>query len=179
MEKNKKSIIIGVIAVIAIVLVAVGAFFITKPSYERNLKKFGEALESGESRDFKKYAKKYMNLRAIYAMNECDGDMDKFEEEYKKAKKKDYENNEDIDKTIESLFESFEGGDIKVKISDVKKAKDTTEDDGYIGKLLADIKGMKTVVFNMEIEIDGEKDDTDCYAFFYKGKLVTFMPFGI
>ncbi|MGN1330883.1 MAG: hypothetical protein ACI4VN_06115 [Clostridia bacterium] len=163
-----KNLIIGLIFVIVVALVIVVVANVAKPSYKKQIKQFAEACQSEEKME--KYVKKYVNLRAYYAMNEAEEPED-FEKEYKNAKKKDYTDSEFIDEVVEA-FSEYVIEDEEIKISDIEKLENVTDDDGLLGETLADIKGMKVAKCTMK----SEDQEVDCYAYFYKGKILFIMP---
>lgn len=166
--KANKNLIIGLVAVVvvAVIILCVGLF--AKPSYKKQIKEFAKACASEEKME--KFVKKNVNLRAYYAMQESDEPKD-MDAEYKKAKSKDYKNDEFVDKVVEA-FKSYAEGETEIKVKDIGKMKKTSSDDGLLGKTLSDVKDMKTVKFKME----AEGEEVDCYAFFYKGKILMVMP---
>lgn len=163
-----KNLIMGLAFVIIVALVILIVAIVAKPSYKKQIKQFAEACQSEEKME--KYVKKYVNLRAYYAMDQADEPED-FEKEYKNAKKKDYTDSEFIDEVVDA-FSEYVTEDAEFEISDIEKLKKVTDDDGLLGETFADIKGMKVAKCTMKAE--GEK--IGCYAYFYKGKILFIMP---
>lgn len=163
-----KNLIMGLVFVIIVALVILIVAIVAKPSYKKQIKQFSEACQSEEKME--EYVKKYVNLRAYYAMDEADEPED-FEKEYKDAKKKDYTDSEFIDKVVKA-FSEYVIEDAEIEISDIGKLKKVTDDDGLLGKFFADIKGMKVAKCTMK----AEDEELDCYAYFYKGKILLIMP---
>ena len=133
--------------------------------------KFEKAMESEESME--KFVDKNVNLRAIYAVSELkdvedeDEFAEKFKEEYKKAKKADYTN----DETKESAYDFYKiFAEEDIKMSDVGKIKKTDKLDLYGTEI--EIKGLK--VCSIKLEAEGTKMSADAY--FYKGKLFVIIP---
>ena len=114
MEKSNKKILIAIVAVVVIAVVAVVLFVALKPSYKSQIKAFGKAMTDSEKME--EFVEKKVNLRALYAIEKLEehddldtGDEDAvkkaFEEEYKKAKKSDYEGKEFVDDSLNILEE--------------------------------------------------------------------------
>lgn len=166
--KANKNLIIGLVAVVVVALIIVGVALFAKPSYKKQIKEFAKACENADKME--KFVKKNVNLRAYYAMQESEEPKD-MDAEYKKAKSKDYKDDEFVKKVVEA-FKTYAEGETKIKVKEIGKMKKTSSDDGLLGKTLSEVKDMKTVKFKMEA--DGE--EADCYAFFYKGKILMVMP---
>lgn len=170
-KANKKTIIIAAVTIVVVILIAVIASLVKGGSYKSTLKKFEKAMESEESME--KFVDKNVNLRAIYAVSELkdvedeDEFAEKFEEEYKKAKKADYTN----DETKESAYDFYKTfAEEDIKMSDVGKIKKTDKLDLYGTEI--EIKGLK--VCSIKLEAEGTKMSADAY--FYKGKLFVIIP---
>lgn len=169
--KENKKIIIGIIAILAVVAVIALVVIFVKPSYKAQIKKFDKACESEEKME--KFIKNNLNLRGLYALKKAEKPED-FEEEYKKAKKKDYTDKEFMD-DIKSAYMTFTNLS-KVEIKDIQKLKDAKD----MGKAYEDsfgkIKGMKIARCTLKANFEGQTEEQEIDAIFYKGKLLVISP---
>ena len=174
MEKSNKKILIAIVAVVVIAVVAVVLFVALKPSYKSQIKAFGKAMTDSEKME--EFVEKKVNLIALYAIEKLEehddldtGDEDAvkkaFEEEYKKAKKSDYEGKEFVDevKTIYAFMTALTAGDddVKVEVKDIGKLEDYDE-----------YSFLKKAKFTLKLSKDDESEDVELIALFYKGKIV-------
>ena len=121
-ENKSKAIAIGVVALVVIVaIVLVLTTLLGRPSYKTTIKKFAQACKSEEKME--KFVKKYVDLRAIYAMKEAD-DPEDFKDEYKNAKikvdeigkLKDYDDDCKQLKKAKVTLKNDDGDDLDVTI---------------------------------------------------------------
>lgn len=162
MEKskvNKKLILIIVIAVLVVAAIAVLVVSLVKPSYKKQIKEFAKACESEEKME--KYVEKYVNLKAIYAMRESEEAAD-FEDEYKKAKKSDYKDDEFVDE-VKETFNYYVSDDTEIKVKEIGKLEKCEEEDMEMFKV-ADV--------TFEIKEDDDSEEVDMQALFYKGQII-------
>ena len=159
--------IIGVVAV-AVVLCLV---FILGGGYKKAVKQFAKAMTDEDKMD--KFVEKYVDLKAIYAMDEVmkDDDVDKddgkevakaFKKEYKKAKKDDYEDYEDSAKTTFGYF-VMDDDDVKIKVKKIGKLEKYDENEAF-----------KKAKVTLEMKKDDDEEEDSMYFIFYKGKVVGF-----
>lgn len=165
MKKNK-GLIIGLIVVVVAIIAIVCATVFVKPSYKKQIKKFAEACESEEKME--KYVKKYVNLRAYYAMQNSE-EPKNMDEEYKKAKKKDYTDDEFVEDVVD-VFKDYTSLGKDVKIENIEKEEKIDENSGFLS-VFSEVKGATKVKFKLKL---GDVEQ-DCYAIFYKGKMLMIM----
>ena len=181
--KDNKKLLIGICVAIVVILVAIICAVVAKPSYKKQIKEFTAAMEDGDK--MKKFAEKYVNYRAWYAMEKLDEDENldtkdskavkkAFEKAYKNAKKSDYESDETKDRvntmlSMYTLYTAMAGEDkkdIKFEVKDIGKLENGEENYSY----------MKQATFTMKITAGGESNESKWKALFYKGKFVLAMP---
>lgn len=181
MENKKigiKPIVIGCCIVI-VVAALLFAFFGLRRNYKSVINDFAKAVESEEKME--KFAKKNIDFKAVYALQQVsedeDIDMDDedevekaFKKEYKKAKKSDYKDLEE--KLIDSLDEMVVDEKLRVKkigglkdykhLSLFKSSEVTFERDGEESKLTFVFYKNKIVTFDYEYDtIQMESDISD------------------
>ncbi len=162
-ENKSKAIAIGVVALVVIVaIVLVLTTLLGRPSYKTTIKKFAQACKSEEKME--KFVKKYVDLRAIYAMKEAD-DPEDFKDEYKNAKKDDYKDDDFVD-DVKDSFKKFVSEDEKIKVDEIGKLKDYDDDCKQLKKAKVTLK-------------NDDGDDLDVTIIFYKGKMVSMTYAGM
>ena len=177
MEKtNNKKVIIAICAVVAVIILAVVlALVLKKPSYKKQINLFVEGMNDSEQME--KFVDKYVDFRALYAMEKIEKDEDidgkdeaevrkAFEKAYKEAKKEDY-TKDDFKKEVKDLYKMYaaykdmmgEGATIELK--EVGKAEEYKE-----------MKAFKQVPFKITVKSGDNSEDLDLLAVFYKNKFI-------
>ena len=181
--KENKKLLIGICVAIVVILVAIICAVVAKPSYKKQIKEFATAMDDSDKME--KFAEKYVNYRAWYAMKKLDEDKDldtkdskavkkAFEKAYKEAKKSDYESDEIKDEinnmlSMYTLYTSMTGEnkkDMKIEVKDIGKLRDGEDSYSY----------MKQATFTMKITVGDESNEIKWRALFYKGKFVIALP---
>ena len=173
-KSNNKNIIIAVIVIAAIAIIGLIVYLAGGGSYKITMNKFEKAMDSKDSME--EFVDKNANLRAFYAMNEAtDGEDDedkiseKFVEEYKKAKKSDY-NTDEIKDLAYPFFTAY--ADQGITVEKVGELKSTDTLDVYSVEIK--IKGLKVCTITLKSNEDDSTMKVDAY--FYKGKIIMIIP---
>lgn len=181
MEKLKdKKTLIAICAVVAVIIVAIILVAVfKKPSYKKQITGFVNGMNDSEQME--KFVDKYVDFRAIYAMEKVsdDKDVDQDNEEeltkaykkaYKEAKKDDYEA-EDFQKEVKELYslmasyKDMMGEDASIELKEVGKAED-----------YKDMTAFKQVPFTITLKTGDNSEDMKFMGLFYKNKFVLANP---
>lgn len=154
--KEHKGLVIGILVAVLVVIVALIAVFAMKPSYKSTVKNFAKACQ--DEKKMEKFVDKYVDLRALYAMRQCE-DPEDFKEEYKKAKKSDYKDEEFVE-DVKDAFKNFVSEDEKIKVKKIGKLEKNED--------CKEITEAKVTFVNPE---DAD-EELDMKVLFYKGKML-------
>lgn len=161
LKKNWKVCVIALVAVVAIAAVVVFIIMNQKPSPEKVMESYINAMASGNVDDMMKIT----DLKGAYAWEQCGKDPAKFEEEYKKVAGLDTSSYEEqIKSTLESgiqMLQSF--GGLKMTVNSMG-TPEKLADNLYAVK--ANVK-MKITVLGMD-----QEQDQDMSIAIYNGKFI-------
>ncbi len=172
MEKTKNNkvlfAIIGIVVAAIVVAIIVGVVFVSskknkeEDSYKTQIKDFAKAISSEEKME--EFVEKNIDYRALYAVKECGGDADEFENEYKDAEKDDYEDEEFIDQIKQSANYYVDEDISKLEVKSIGELKEPDEEDGMPD-------GFK---YAKATFVDDEDTEYTGTFYFYKEKLCSF-----
>ena len=147
-----------IIAVIIVVVVGVTIYIFSGSNPEEVAKKYVEAMSEGSTDKLMEIT----DLKGAYAWEKCDGDVDKFLEEYKNVSDEEVASQkEEMRKSLDTamaMLKTF--GGVQISLKNIEN----TENLG---------KGISKVKVNIQMEMQGNTQEQDVTIVVYQGKLIT------
>lgn len=158
--KKGNTVLYAVIAVVVIAAIVAGIYFLVvnnSGNAEEVAKKYVEAMNEGS-------ADKIIEItdeKAALAWKNCDGDVEKFEEELNKVNEEDANSYKDelknsLDQAM-AMLKAF--GGVTLELNKVEKPEDMG-------------KGIYKVTANVKMSVFGQEQDQDINLATYKGKYI-------
>ena len=146
--------------VVLVVALGVGLFFLLgnkADTPEKIAEKYVEAMSEGNSDKLMNI----MDIKGAYAWKKCNGNTDKFVEEYNKVADVDVNSYKDeIKKSLDAAMGMLKAfGGVSIKMKNVETPQELS-------------KGLYKVTANMEMEAFGQKQDQATTLIVYNGKYV-------
>lgn len=156
----KKYLPLVIVCVLLVVALGVGLWFLLgnkADTPEKIAEKYVNAMSEGNADKLMDI----MDIKGAYAWKQCNGNTDKFVEEYNKVNDSDVNSYKDeIKKSLDSAMGMLKAfGGVSIKLKNVETPEELT-------------KGLYKVTANMEMEAFGQKQDQGTSLIVYNGKYI-------